>query len=95
MFTRKKKSSQKLLEHLMGRLGDKGARLILPEVIQLELEKVLRGTRFGCSPRHRTAGLPRRPSRRSRLLGDSAKQLLHDYVAVVETGHGVHVRRRV
>ena len=25
-----------------------------------------RGSRFGCSPRHRSAGRPRRPSRRSR-----------------------------
>lgn len=29
------------------------------------------------------------------LLGESAKQLLHVDSAVVETGHGEHVRRRV
>lgn len=40
-FTRKEKSSPKLLERLMERLGDNGVKLILPEVVQLELEKVL------------------------------------------------------
>lgn len=40
-FARKEKSSPKLLERLMGRLGDSGVKLILPEVVQLELEKVL------------------------------------------------------
>ncbi len=29
------------------------------------------------------------------LLGESARQLLHVDGAVVETGHGGHVRRRV
>ncbi len=29
------------------------------------------------------------------LLGESAKQLLHVDGAVIETGHGEHVRRRV
>lgn len=40
-FTRKEKSSPKLLERLMERLGDNGVKLLLPEVVQLELEKVL------------------------------------------------------
>lgn len=40
-FTRKEKSSPKFLERLMERLGDNGVKLILPEVVQLELEKVL------------------------------------------------------
>lgn len=40
-FTRKEKSSPKLLERLMGRLRENGVKLILPEVVQLELEKVL------------------------------------------------------
>lgn len=40
-FTRKAKSSPKLLERLMGRLSDGGVKLLLPEVVQLELEKVL------------------------------------------------------
>lgn len=40
-FTRKEKSSPKLLERLMGLLGDNGVILLLPEVVQLELEKVL------------------------------------------------------
>lgn len=40
-FTRKEKSSPKLLVRLMERLGDNGNILLLPEVVQLELEKVL------------------------------------------------------
>lgn len=40
-LTRKEKSSPKLLERLMGRLRENGVKLILPEVVQLELEKVL------------------------------------------------------
>lgn len=36
-FTRKEKSSPKLLERLMGRLRENGVKLILPEVVQLEL----------------------------------------------------------
>lgn len=40
-FTRKEKSSPKLLVRLMERLGDNGVILLLPEVVQLELEKVL------------------------------------------------------
>ena len=40
-FTRKEKSSPKLLERLMERLRENGVKLLLPEVVQLELEKVL------------------------------------------------------
>lgn len=40
-FTRKEKSSPKLLVRLMERLWDNGVILLLPEVVQLELEKVL------------------------------------------------------
>lgn len=40
-FTRKEKTSPKLLVRLMERLGDNGVILLLPEVVQLELEKVL------------------------------------------------------
>lgn len=40
-FARKEKSSPKLLERLMGWLGNNHVKLILPEVVQLELEKVL------------------------------------------------------
>ena len=40
-FTRKEKTSPKLLERLLEQLDDNGAKLLLPEVVQLELEKVL------------------------------------------------------
>lgn len=40
-FTRKEKSSPKLLERLMERLRENDVKLLLPEVVQLELEKVL------------------------------------------------------
>lgn len=40
-FARKEKSSPKLLERLIGWLGNNHVKLILPEVVQLELEKVL------------------------------------------------------
>lgn len=40
-FTRKEKSNPKLLERLMERLRENDVKLLLPEVVQLELEKVL------------------------------------------------------
>ena len=40
-FTRKEKTSPKLLERLLEQLDDNGVKLLLPEVVQLELEKVL------------------------------------------------------
>lgn len=40
-FTRKEKTNPKLLERLMERLRENDVKLLLPEVVQLELEKVL------------------------------------------------------
>lgn len=40
-FTRMEKSNPKLLERLMERLRENDVKLLLPEVVQLELEKVL------------------------------------------------------
>lgn len=34
--------------------------------VPAQVRATSRGSRFGCSPRHRSAGRPRRPSRRSR-----------------------------
>lgn len=79
-FTRKEKSSPKLLERLMERLRDNGVKLLLPEVVQLELEKVLPQTMSAAAESFGAVKKSVQEVAENSLLSHSAKTKLLDAV---------------
>lgn len=79
-FTRKEKSSPKLLERLMGWLGDNRVKLLLPEVVQLELEKVLPQTMANATKSFGSVKKSVQEVVQSSLLSHSAETRLLDAV---------------
>lgn len=79
-FARKEKSSPKLLERLIGRLWDNGVILLLPEVVQLELEKVLPQTMSAAVKSFGTVKKNVQEVAENSLLSHSAEKKLLDAV---------------
>lgn len=79
-FTRKEKSSPKLLVRLLGQLGENGVILLLPEVVQLELEKVLPQTMSAAAKSFGTIKKSVQEVAENSLLSHSAEAKLIDAV---------------
>ena len=79
-FARKEKSSPKLLERLIGWLGNNHVKLILPEVVQLELEKVLPQTMSAVVKSFGTVKKNVQEVAENSLLSHSAEKKLLDAV---------------
>lgn len=79
-FARKEKSSPKLLELLIGWLGNNHVKLILPEVVQLELEKVLPQTMSAVVKSFGTVKKNVQEVAENSLLSHSAEKKLLDAV---------------
>ena len=84
-FTRTEKSSPKLLKRLMKLMEDNHVKLILPEVVQLELEKVFPQTMANATKSFGSVKKSVREVVQSSLLSHSAETKLLD---AVKAAHG-------